>query len=194
MKARAASLPLDVCVQRPCHQEPLSIPLAPLASARRPGAGLRRLLNVARNLNTSSNTGLGWSEAGARRVRTGLLLQISLVNSPERAEMVNTESLCSLDGSAMSFREEGSRALCQECVGTWGSFGQAGLSGWGARWAMSTSHREITAKAPPAQRCLPSTRHVPGPALDAGDIGTKQTKACLIELTCWGDMENKTEN
>lgn len=124
-------------------------------------------------------------------MRTGLLFQISLVNSPERAEMVNTEALCSLDGSATSFREEGSRALCQEYVGTWGSCGQAGLSGWGAKWAMSTSHGEVTAKAPPAQRCSPSTCHAPDPALDAGDLGTNRPKACLIELTCWVDMENK---
>lgn len=105
---------------------------------------------------------LGWSEAGARRVGTGLLFQISLVNSLKWTGMANTEALCSLDSSATSLHCEGKAAgppLLRKMLEPKAPLDRLGSEAGALTWAMGTSHRETTAKAPTHSAML--TEHLP---------------------------------
>ena len=73
---------------------------------------------------------------------TGLLLQISLVNSPRGAGRVNTTTCVHLLALQRHGEEKEGPALLGRCLT------QAWLSGWGCHFSPTPKHREITAKAP----------------------------------------------
>lgn len=102
--------------------------------------------------------GLGWNEAGARRVGTGLLFQISLVNSPKWAGMVNLTARqchCIVRGRQQGELRQGQ---CWDRGLLWtGLAPRLGLRC--GQW--SISHRAIRAKAPTHSTML--TEHLPCP-------------------------------
>lgn len=89
MKARATSLPWIAVCGGLATKSPEG-PGNPLRGACRPRAGPQRLLSVGLEFKHIFKHGLRMEGAGARRVGTGLLLQISLVNSPRGAGRMNT--------------------------------------------------------------------------------------------------------
>lgn len=106
----------------------------------------------------------------------GLLFQISLVNSPKWAGMVNTEALCSLDGSARHYERKAAGPLCQEECGP-----RAPLDSLGSQAGVpSSSSREISANAWIRSAML--TEHPPCarpcPRCWGFSQGQKRSKSC----------------
>lgn len=128
----------------------------------------------------------------------GLLFQISLVNSPEWAGVVNTKALCSLAGPALSVRRGSRTPLSENMLQPRAPWAMPGSRAGVLRWMMSPSHPpRNTGKSQqgpqPTQPCLLSTCHVPGTVLDAGSLVRDRTDPdpALMELTCWGQRINK---
>lgn len=124
--------------------------------------------------------GLGWSEAGARRVGTDLLFQISLVNSPKWTGMANTEALCSLDSSATSVhceRKAAGPSLLRKMLGPKAPLDRPGFEAGALMWAVGTSYKETTAKAPTHSAML--TEHLPRARLCSRCQGFSQTQILL---------------